>query len=75
MTAELLRPGRVGIKLKQHVGAACEPAVSIGDKVRVGDLVGRVPIKDSKPALGAPVHASIDGTVKAIDDLAVWIEA
>jgi len=64
MTAEPLRPRRGGIKL-----------VSIGDKVRVGDLVGRVPIKDSRPALGAPVHASIDGTVKAIDDVAVWIEA
>ncbi len=75
MTEEPLRPGRVGIKLKQHVGAACEPAVDIGDKVRVGDLVGRVPVKDSKPALGAPVHASIDGTVTAIDDVAVWIEA
>jgi len=75
MTAEPLRPRRVGVKLKQHVGAACEPAVNIGDKVRVGDPVGRVPIKDSKPALGAPVHASIDGTVKAIDDVAVWIEA
>jgi len=70
-----LRPRRVGIKLKQHVGTACEPAVKVGDKVRVGDVVGRVPVKDSKPALGAPVHASIDGTVKAIDSVAVWIEA
>ncbi len=69
-----LRPRRVGIKLKQHVGAACEPAVKIGDKVRVGDVVGRVGLNDSKPALGALVHASIDGTVKAIDGVAVWIE-
>jgi len=70
-----LRPRRVGIKLKQHVGAACEPAVKIGEKVRVGDVVGRAGVNDSKPAPGALVHASIDGTVAAIDDVAVWIEA
>ena len=29
---------------------------------------------DGKPALGAPVHASINGNVTAIDDGVVWIE-
>jgi len=65
---------RVGIKLKQHVGAPCEPAVKVGGKVRAGDVVGQVPRGDGKPALGAPVHASIDGTVAAIDNGIVWIE-
>ena len=74
-----LRPGllaarRVGIRLKQHTGAACEPAVRVGQAVRRGDLVGRPPVKDGKPALGAPVHASIDGTVTAVADGVVWIE-
>jgi Na+-translocating ferredoxin:NAD+ oxidoreductase RnfC subunit len=72
---EPLAPRRVGIKLKQHVGAPCEPAVAVGAHLRVGDVVGQVPVKDSKPALGAPVHASIDGTVTAIDAATVWIEA
>ena len=39
-----------------------------------GQVVGRPPVANGKPALGAPVHASIDGTVTAIDDGVVWIE-
>jgi hypothetical protein len=31
-------------------------------------------MKDGKPALGVPVHASIDGVVTAIADGVVWIE-
>ena len=60
--------------MKQHLGAPCEPVVGVGDRLRKGDLVGRRPVKDGKPALGAPVHASIDGTVTGIDDGIVWIE-
>ncbi|MHC4561614.1 MAG: 4Fe-4S dicluster domain-containing protein [Planctomycetota bacterium] len=65
---------RVGIKLKQHVGAPCEPTVAVGQGVRAGDEVGAVPVTNGKPALGAPVHASINGTVTAIADGVVWIE-
>ena len=65
---------KVGIQLKQHIGAPCEPVVSVGQKVSVGDVVGQVPASNGKPALGAPVHASIDGTVRAIEDGTVWIE-
>jgi Na+-translocating ferredoxin:NAD+ oxidoreductase RnfC subunit len=67
--------GRVGIKLAQHIGAPCEPAVEAGRKVRVGDEVGRPPTGDGgKPALGARVHASIDGVVTAVENGIVWIE-
>ena len=59
---------RVGIKLKQHVGAACEAVVGVGAKVRRGDVVGRPPVVDGKQALGAPVHASIDGTVASVEN-------
>jgi Na+-translocating ferredoxin:NAD+ oxidoreductase RnfC subunit len=72
---ELMPATRVGIPLKQHVGAPCEPLVSVGDLVRRGQPVGRPPVSDGKPALGAPVHASIDGAVTAIKDAVVWIEA
>lgn len=65
---------RVGIKLKQHVGAPCEPAVAVGDTVKKGQAVGRPPVVGGRPALGAPVHASIDGVVAAIDGGIVWIE-
>jgi hypothetical protein len=48
--------------------------VGVGQAVRVGDLVGKPPITDGKAALGAPVHASIDGKITAITDGVVWIE-
>jgi Na+-translocating ferredoxin:NAD+ oxidoreductase RnfC subunit len=70
----LLPAAKVGIPLKQHAGAACEPAVKAGDRVRKGQLVGRPPQAGGKPALGAPVHASIDGTVVGISRGVVWIE-
>jgi hypothetical protein len=41
--------------------------------VTEGQVIGRPPISNGKPALGAPVHASIDGVVTAIEDGVVWI--
>jgi len=71
---EPLRTDRVGIKLQQHVGAPCQPAVQPGTHVTRGQLVGQVPQADGKAALGAAVHASIDGTVTDVADGVVWIE-
>ncbi|MDY7011637.1 MAG: 4Fe-4S dicluster domain-containing protein [Planctomycetota bacterium] len=65
---------KVGIKLKQHVGAVCEPVGRIGQTVSRGELVGSVPSGNGKPALGAPVHSSIDGRIAAVEDNTVWIE-
>jgi Na+-translocating ferredoxin:NAD+ oxidoreductase RnfC subunit len=70
----LLPTNRVGIKLKQHVGAPCEPSVGVGDRVKVGQTIGRPPMANGKPALGAPIHASIDGTVTRIENNVIWIE-
>ena len=70
----LLETSRIGIALSQHIGAPCEATVSVGQAVQKGDVVGKRPEKDGKPALGAPVHASIDGTVTAVDAETVWIE-
>jgi Na+-translocating ferredoxin:NAD+ oxidoreductase RnfC subunit len=70
----LLETRRVGISLKQHVGVACGPAVRAGDRVAKGQLVGAVPVANGKPALGAPVHASIDGVVVDVAGGVVWIE-
>jgi Na+-translocating ferredoxin:NAD+ oxidoreductase RnfC subunit len=71
---EVLGTAKVGIRLKQHVGAPCEPVVRVGERVAKGQTVGRPPVADGKPALGAAVHASIDGTVTSIDNGVVWIE-
>jgi Na+-translocating ferredoxin:NAD+ oxidoreductase RnfC subunit len=55
------RPTAVRIKMRQHAGQPAVPSVPAGKRVKKGQIVGRV--EDSK--LGAPVHASIDGTVRA----------
>ncbi|MBD3409833.1 MAG: NADH dehydrogenase subunit [Ignavibacteriales bacterium] len=52
-------PTTVRILLSQHVGAPSEPVVSKGDRVSKGDLVAEPP----KDALGARMHASIEGEV------------
>ena len=49
----LLPADRVGVKLKQHIGAPCEPSVGVGDRVKKGQPIGRPPMANGKPALGA----------------------
>lgn len=61
----------ITVPLKQHVGAPSVPTVKVGDQVKRGDMIGDIPAK----ALGAPVHASIDGTVTAVTDQAIVIKA
>ena len=65
------QPAVVRIKLKQHAGQAASSAVQEGGKVKKGQLVGRV--EDGK--LGANVHASIDGKVRAVTAEYVEISA
>ena len=48
--------------MRQHSGQAASPVVEEGEQVRKGQVVGRV--EDAK--LGAHVHASIDGKVRAV---------
>jgi Na+-translocating ferredoxin:NAD+ oxidoreductase RnfC subunit len=61
----------VVLPLDQHIGAPAVCVVSVGDKVRIGDLVGEIP----EGAMGARVHASIDGVVESIGDGKVTIRA
>lgn len=53
---------RVCIALSQCVGAPAEPVVAVGDSVKAGDMIGKIP----EASLGAPVHASIDGRIISI---------
>ncbi|MFO7713833.1 4Fe-4S dicluster domain-containing protein [Desulfosarcina sp.] len=55
---------QVSIPLQQHLGKPAEPVVQVGDKLKKGDLIGEIP----KGALGARMHASIDGTVTSVGD-------
>jgi Na+-translocating ferredoxin:NAD+ oxidoreductase RnfC subunit len=64
-------PAVVRIKLKQHTGAPAKPVLRPGGRVGHGDPVATVEPSE----LGANIHASIDGTVKAITDTYIEIEA
>jgi Na+-translocating ferredoxin:NAD+ oxidoreductase RnfC subunit len=63
-------PKRVAIKLRQHIGAPAAASVATGDTVQCGQCIGTPPAD----ALGAPVHASIDGTVTSVTGDAIVIE-
>ncbi len=58
-----VKPKEVRIPLHQHIGAPSVATVQAGAKVRAGDLIGDIPDK----ALGAKIHASVSGTVVAVD--------
>ncbi len=53
----------VRISTRQNVGAAVEPIVAVGDHVEAGQMIGKIP----EGKLGAPSHASITGTVSAVE--------
>jgi len=56
------KPAAVRIKLRQHVGQAATPCIAEGRKVKRGQVLARVP----ETELGASIHASIDGKVRAV---------
>jgi len=64
-------PASVKIKLLQHAGKPAQPVVAPGDRVDRGSLVGAVAEQD----LGACVHASITGRVRAVTEQFIEIEA
>jgi Na+-translocating ferredoxin:NAD+ oxidoreductase RnfC subunit len=51
---------QVAIPLQMHTGVPAEPCVKPGQRVRRGELIADIPAG----ALGAKVHASIDGLVR-----------
>ena len=70
---ELLDAPEVTLLLKQHIGAPLVPTVKTGDAVRKGDVVAVRPVADGKPALGADLHASIDGVVRSVGEKSIVI--
>lgn len=57
-------PKQVSIPLKMNIGAPSQPVVEDGDTVHTGQLIAKCP----DGALGANIHASIDGIVKIADN-------
>lgn len=60
----LMHVDKVRIPLKMSIGAPSVPVVSVGDKIQAGELIAEI----KENALGSRIHASITGTVCAIDD-------
>ena len=60
----------VYLPLKQHFGAPAKPVVAAGDLVKRGERIAVM----EEGALGAVVHASIDGRVRSVDAALVVIE-
>ncbi len=54
-------PSEVVIPLRQHIGAPCLPLVKVGERVLCGQKIG------DGEGLCVPVHASVSGTVVAIE--------
>ena len=59
---EIPQPAQLVIPLAQHIGAPCEALVQVGDRVTVGQKIG-----EAAAPVSAPVHASVSGTVIAIE--------
>jgi electron transport complex protein RnfC len=55
-------PETLVIPLVQHIGAPCEPAVSQGDNVKAGQVLGK-----ARGFVSVPVHAPVSGKVKRIE--------
>ena len=58
---EFPEPDVLVIPMSQHIGAICKPLVKKGDRVLVGQKIG------DNEGLCVPVHASVSGTVKAVE--------
>jgi Na+-translocating ferredoxin:NAD+ oxidoreductase RnfC subunit len=61
---DIISAREVTLLLSQHIGAVAMPVVSIGQSVKQGELVAAIP---AGAALGANLHASIDGVVTAVN--------
>ncbi len=57
----VVTPAQVAIPLQQHIGVPCRPLVAVGDRVLCGQKIG------DGEGLCVPVHASVSGTVIAIE--------
>ena len=55
-------PKQVVIPMAQHIGAPCTPLVKKGDTVKMYQKIG-----DTQAPVSAPVHASVSGTVVAVE--------
>ncbi|WP_371363804.1 Ion-translocating oxidoreductase complex subunit C [Sporomusa rhizae] len=70
MTQVEFKPEYIQIALRQHIGAPATPVVTVGEQVKAGQLIGKIP----ENSLGAAVHASMSGTVVESTDTSIVIK-
>ena len=61
-TRELLPKGELVYPVSQHIGAPAKPVVAVGDVVLKGQMIA-----EAGGFVSGPIHASVSGTVKAIE--------
>ena len=61
-STQIALPPSVTIPMLLHIGAPCAPLVNVGDRVTLGQKIG-----NSDSPVSAPVHASVSGTVSAVE--------
>lgn len=59
-------PATVTIPMSMHIGAPAKPLVKVGDYVTVGQRIA-----EAAAFVSSPVHASVSGTVKKIDEILI----
>ncbi|MCK5795187.1 MAG: hypothetical protein KAH12_10805, partial [Anaerolineales bacterium] len=64
-----VRPKRLEIILKQHIGIPTKPLVRVGQQVQQGEKIATV-----GDNLGAEIHSSLAGVVLEINEKAIIIE-
>lgn len=62
-TVDMPVPAIVRIAMSQHMGVPCVPTVKTGDEVLVGQIIG-----NSDKPFSTPIHSSVSGKVKKIED-------
>ncbi|MDR2665395.1 MAG: electron transport complex subunit RsxC [Oscillospiraceae bacterium] len=56
-------PPEVRLPMSMHIGAPASPVVKAGEAVKVGQVIG-----EASGFVSSPIHASVSGTVKRVDD-------
>jgi Na+-translocating ferredoxin:NAD+ oxidoreductase RnfC subunit len=66
-----LRVHQVCISLKQHIGTPPDSIVSVGERVKEGQMIALA----SRDKMSVNLHASITGVVSGVTDKAIRISA
>ena len=59
-----IKPSKIMVyPMSQHIGAPCTPCVSVGDEVKLGQIIG-----ESEAFVSAKIHSTVSGTVHPIPE-------